>query len=368
VRILLAVNNPSAHLFPLPNGWADLGHAVDVVMDRSDGRFGHAREYVHPGVRLLSLSHDGSLLDAVTSEPTAANLAEILNPADAVVIGGYATRVARGIVRLRRHHDARVILLAERPQPRTPGPRRWLRDTWAHWFISQVDAVWSMSEAGDRAFSRLGGVPEAHVPYPIAVPPLAVGAETTATHKWSTEQEPKMVFLGQLIERKRPLAALEAVRRLRDDGLEVDVDLLGTGPLENEVTTAAAGLPVTLRGHVSIDEVARTLADSHLLIHPAHHDGWGMAVAEAACRGVPVVATAGCDAATELAARTSGVRITDGSPSGMAHAARELIGAFRSDPVERSLELIRAVEEVCGVDRIVERSLDALHARGADGG
>jgi hypothetical protein len=51
----------------------------------------------------------------------------------------------------------------------------------------------------------------------------------------------------------------------------------------------------------------------------------------------------------------------------MAQAARDLIEAFRSDPVTRSLDLVRAVEQVCGADRIVERSLDALASGGADG-
>jgi glycosyltransferase involved in cell wall biosynthesis len=368
VRILLAVNNPSAHLFPLPNGWADRGHSVDVLMDSADGRFGHAREHAHAGLRLLTLSRDGAILDAVTGESTRALLRDLVRSADAVIIGGYATRVARRIVRYRHSSDARFVLLAERPMPRSAGTRRWLRDTWTRWFISQVDAVWSMSEAGDRAFSQLGRFPEARIPYPVSVPARpSVFAETT-TKRWSVEGPWRTVVLGQLVPWKQPLAALEAVRILCDEGLDITTEFLGNGPLEDKVSDAAQGLPVTLRGHVPAETVYAVLSASNLLLHPASYDGWGMAVAEAASRGVPVVATNGCDAATELAARTSGVRITDGTPSGVARAAHELIDAFRSDPVRRTLELIRAVEEVCGVDSVVERSLDALLSRGVDRG
>jgi glycosyltransferase involved in cell wall biosynthesis len=368
MRIILAVDAPSAHLFPLPNGWADRGHTVDVLMDRPDGRFGHASEFVHPGVRLSVLSREGSLLDAVTGGSTSTRLTDVLGSAGAIVIGGYATRVARRIVHSRSIPAARVVLLAERPLPRPAGPRRWTRDAWARWFVSRVDAIWSMSAAGDRAFARLGSVPEAHIPYPMVLPPHAPDFAVTQNRKWDGAAPLRLLVLGQLIERKRPIAAIEAVRILRHRGMNLHAAVAGTGHLEGEVANAAKGLPITLHGRVPASTVGALIARSHVLLHPASHDGWGMAVVEAASRGVPVVATTGCDAATELAAMTSGVRITDGSPPAMARAAQELIEEFRADPVGRSLDLIRAVEEVCGVDRVVERSLDALTAAGADGG
>jgi glycosyltransferase involved in cell wall biosynthesis len=367
MRIILAVDAPSSHLFPLPYGWADRGHTVDVIMDRPDGRFGHASEFVRHGVRLLTISRRASVLDAVTGEPIPTHLTELLASSDAIVIGGYATRVARRIVHSRSTSTARVVLLAERPLPRPPGLRRWTRDTWARWFVSRVDAIWSMSESGDRAFARLGVTPEAHIPYPTVVPSRASDFAITQKSKWDGATQLQILVLGQLIERKRPLAAIDAVRILRDDGLDLRAAVAGTGHLEGQVANVARDLPVTLHGHVSAEAVNVLVGSSHVLVHPASHDGWGMAIVEAASRGVPVVATTGCDAATELAARTSGVRITDGSPTALARAAQELVEEFRADPVGRSLDLIRAVEETCGVDRVVDRSLDALTAAGAHG-
>jgi glycosyltransferase involved in cell wall biosynthesis len=225
-----------------------------------------------------------------------------------------------------------------------------------------------MSEAGDRVFTRFGRAPEARIPYPIAVRPATTGCDEEWHGKWSAEEPHRVMVLGRLIELKRPLAALATVRDLLGSGTRVHADFAGTGRLEADVSTAARDLPVTLHGHVVPSVVDLLLSRSHLLLHPASYDGWGMAVVEAASRGVPVVATAGCDAATELAARTCGVRITDGSPEAMARAARELIEAFQTDPITRSLDLIGAVEEVCGADRIVERSLHALASRGVESG
>jgi glycosyltransferase involved in cell wall biosynthesis len=366
MRILLAVNNPSAHLFPLPNGWADRGHDVDILMDCPTGRFGHAREFIHSGVRQFALGPHSAVLDAVTEERTSASLSDLLEPADAVVVGGYSTRVARRILHTRTPSRARTVLLAERPFPRPQGPRRWLRDAWARSAVGRVDAVWSMSQAGDLAFERLGKTPEARIPYPISVPPVDVTSSPAA--KWQPEVEYRLMILGQLIERKRPLAAVQVVRILLDHGTCVQAEFAGAGTLTEAVRNAAEGLPLTLHGHVPPSIVDAMLARSHLLLHPASHDGWGYAVVEAAIRGVPVVATTGCDAATELAVRTEGVRVTDGSPKAMAKAAQELLDAFRSDSTARTGELVRAVEEVCGVDRIVARSLDALTAGGENCG
>ena len=362
MRIVLAVNNPSAHLYPLPHGWADRGHDVTILMDSPTGRFGHAREFDHAGVQQYHLATDGSILDAATGAPGSVNLEQVIRAADVVVLGGYATRVARRILRARASAATRKVLLAERPFPRPPGPRVWVRDAWARWVVSRVDAVWSMSEAGDLAFERLGRAPEARVPYPIVMSPRPSGITSDGAEKWSREGEVRLLLLGQMIERKRPLVAVEVIRTLHARGVEVRGDVAGSGELQEQVRAAANGLPITMHGHVPPQTVGHMLLDSHVLLHPASHDGWGFAVVEAASRGTPVVSTQGCDAAAELAARTPWVRVTDGSPNSMAEAAVELIEEFRRDPAARIDELTQAVEEVCGVDRIATRSLDALVA------
>lgn len=86
---------------------------------------------------------------------------------------------------------------------------------------------------------------------------------------------------------------------------------------------------------------------------------------EAAGRGVPVVATTGCDAATELANHTRLVRATDGSTDAMAAAIEEVLATFRADPVSCARELVEAVDQVCGADRVVERALGMLDQAGA---
>jgi len=359
VRILLAVDAPSSHLFPLPQGWADRGHTVSVVMDRPDGRFGHARQHLHPGVTLLVLERSGGVIDAVTGARVVPSMRRLLADQDVAIAGGYIARSARSLLNLSAATKPRTVLLAERPDPRTRGFRRWLRDSWIRRSLTQVDDVWSMSAAGDRSFAALGREPSCRVPYPIRVPEHA---DALPPDRWHAGGRRHLLTVGKLIERKRPELALNVLHELRAQGKDVDLAFVGTGPLLASLRSAAAGLPVTFVGDVAEPEVTRRMRDAHVLLHPAVYDGWGMVVPEAAANGLPVVATTGCDAATELAASTAAVRACTDDPVQLAHAAAELLDDFTSAPGDSMVRLLAATREVCGVERVVERSSAALES------
>jgi glycosyltransferase involved in cell wall biosynthesis len=359
VRILLAVDAPSSHLFPLPQGWADRGHSVTIVMDRPDGRFGLARQHLHPGVALLVLERSGGVIDAVTGDRVARSMRQLLTDQDVAIAGGYSARSARAVLRLSAATKPRTVLLAERPDPRTRGFRRRLRDIWIRRSLTQVDDVWSMSAAGDRSFAALGREPSCRVPYPIRVPE---DADALPLDRWHASGRRHLLTVGKLTELKRPQLALKVLHELRARGEDVDLTFVGTGPLLDSLRSAAAGLPVTFAGDVAGQEVARRMRDAHVLLHPSVYDGWGMVVPEAAVNGLPVVATTGCDAATELAASTEAVRACADDPVQLAHAATELLDGFTRAPGGGTVQLLAATREICGVERVVERSSAALES------
>jgi glycosyltransferase involved in cell wall biosynthesis len=360
VRILLAVNAPSSHLFPLPNGWADRGHDVTVVMDRPEGRFGHAREHVHPGVRLLTLGRRSQLIDAVSGVDRGPTLGGVLTDQDAVVVGGYASRAAREVLSIPGRARPQTVMLAERPDPRTRGPRRVARDAWIRRSLRRIDAVWSMSRAGDAAFAKLGRAPTCRIPYPIAVP---ARVDRDLQNKWAIGVRRRLVVLGSLTERKRPSVAVATVRHLVDSGVDVEVVLAGSGPLEQSLRRMADRLPVTFVGHLTASAVEDLLSSAHVLLHPAAFDGWGMAVAEAAAAGVPVVSTHGCDAAAELEATSDGgVRCVRAEPAIYAETVRDILAHFAASPLHRIESLLDGVRRVSGTQQVVERSLRELGA------
>lgn len=101
-------------------------------------------------------------------------------------------------------------------------------------------------------------------------------------------ETPRFLVLGRLVPHKRVDLALrlwEQVRPRTGGRLVV----VGDGP-ELERLRGIAGHDVELTGRVDLARKGRELGAAWLLIHPAHHEGWGMVVMEAAAAGVPTVA------------------------------------------------------------------------------
>jgi glycosyltransferase involved in cell wall biosynthesis len=116
---------------------------------------------------------------------------------------------------------------------------------------------------------------------------IEMGCEPVPT-TGSPDPEPRFLVLGRLVPHKRVELAVrgwERVRPLTGGRLVV----VGEGP-ELERLRALAGPGVEFTGRVTAAEKGRQLGAAWLLIHPAHHEGWGTVVMEAAAAGLPTVA------------------------------------------------------------------------------
>jgi glycosyltransferase involved in cell wall biosynthesis len=94
-------------------------------------------------------------------------------------------------------------------------------------------------------------------------------------------------YVGRLIEWKRPGLALEALRRM-EDRTGVRLLVVGDGPLQEELESAAESLPVTFCGFVP---GARRLMKAFdvLLLTSTPREAFAMVVLEAMASGLPVV-------------------------------------------------------------------------------
>lgn len=102
--------------------------------------------------------------------------------------------------------------------------------------------------------------------------PSVVGVAKTA--------EPTFVCLGRLMPHKRVdlvVRAWEQVRPLTGGRLVI----AGDGP-ERASLEAMAGDDVVFLGKVSEEQKWELLAQAWLFLHPAHHEGWGIVIMEAA--------------------------------------------------------------------------------------
>lgn len=105
---------------------------------------------------------------------------------------------------------------------------------------------------------------------------------------------PVVHFVGRLIANKGPHLLVDALARLRDEGVEVRAEFVGDGPLRRRlqgvVRTRSLSDSVAFVGAVT--DVADRLRRTDVLVRPSLTEGMPLAVLEAMASGVCVVASA----------------------------------------------------------------------------
>lgn len=105
----------------------------------------------------------------------------------------------------------------------------------------------------------------------------------------------KVVFVGSLVEGKRPLLAVKIVESLYRQGREVSLDMYGDGILKNDLKQYIEDYDlkdvVILHGNQEKEVVKEALKQSHFLILASKSEGWPKAIAEALFFGAIPIAT-----------------------------------------------------------------------------
>lgn len=247
-----------------------------------------------------------------------------------LVFTPYAMGLARRVDLLRGHsvrHTGPALLLG-RALARSRVPvvlhhhhlfPRWARLEAA--IARRADAVVTVS-AHSRAELVAAGVPAERVHV------IREGIATAPPTDGRPDAWPggglRLLHLGRLEARKRPELAIDTLAVLRRDGLEASLVLAGEGPRE-ALAARAAGLPVAFAGRVSEDEKWRLYDSADVLLFGSTLEGFGLVVAEAQSRGVPVVAAAGTATAEALEPGGSGL-LAASEPEAFAAAVREVAG------------------------------------------
>jgi phosphatidyl-myo-inositol dimannoside synthase len=106
----------------------------------------------------------------------------------------------------------------------------------------------------------------------------------------------KLLCVGRLIERKGQHHLIDAVKQLTDQGIDVELDLVGTGDSRsaNEAQVARLGLSdrVHFVGYVPREKIAEHYAAAHVFVLPSYNEGMSVALLEAMASGLAVVVTA----------------------------------------------------------------------------
>jgi glycosyltransferase involved in cell wall biosynthesis len=143
----------------------------------------------------------------------------------------------------------------------------------------------------------------------------------------------KLVFVGRLEANKGVQELLSILGMLAQNDPNIQLCLVGSGPLEPWIDTARTrlglGAHLTWHGALSASGVKRELQSADLFIFPSRYESWGMAVMEAMAVGLPVV----CSDLPALREATQGAACL--LPAGDIPAWVTTIRALLKDTAER---------------------------------
>lgn len=105
----------------------------------------------------------------------------------------------------------------------------------------------------------------------------------------------RLICVARLIERKGQQHLIEAVRRLTIEGVDLALELVGTGDAQQAYQDQAAAAGITGRvqfvGYVPREAIAARYAAAHVFVLPSYNEGMSVATLEALAAGLPVVVT-----------------------------------------------------------------------------
>lgn len=186
---------------------------------------------------------------------------------------------------------------------------------------------------------------------------------------------PRLLFVGRLCGDKGPLLLIDAVARLRREGVAVELAMVGDGPMRSEIEAMierhGLGDHVTLLGWRSSDAVRTEIERSRALVLPSFAEGLPVVIMEAMALGRPVVTTyiAGIPELVEPGVETGhGWLVPAGSVEPLVDAMREAVTS-EVDVLEamgrRGAAAVRArhdaAAEAANLDALIRQSIREAH-------
>jgi glycosyltransferase involved in cell wall biosynthesis len=252
---------------------------------------------------------------------------------DLVVVAGYSSLTSQLAMRWLQRSRTPWIFWGESPgMRRLSGARAWLRTAalcpavrWPH----AIAAIGSGAVEAYRQTARKG-IPVVNLPYYTELESFMNCCRQRSSSRV------RILYCGQLIERKGLLPLLEAFTRLARDCPAAELMLVGSGPLEPRLK---AVIPHDLQGRIlfagfqQVAALPQFFADSDVVVLPSLHDGWGVVVNQALGAGLPIVCTTAVGAARDLVTPGwNGAIVPPDDARALADELRRLI----SDPALRS--------------------------------
>jgi glycosyltransferase involved in cell wall biosynthesis len=242
------------------------------------------------------------------------------------------------------------------------GWRRLARHVLASFTVTGAAGALPIGQLNAEFYDRYGSIPHFLAPYSVDNDRFRAASDamrSTRTERLTSlgldPRRPTAIFSGKLTPRKRPIDAVRAIGRCKG---ELNLLMLGDGPLREEVRHFEAKLPVRCLGFVNQADLPGWYASGDILVLPSEKEPWGLVVNEGmACGLVPVVSDAvGCAPdLVEGIGEIVPVGNIDELAGALARASRD--ACARRERIQQRLEHYTIVETARGY----ERAALALH-------
>ena len=188
-------------------------------------------------------------------------------------------------------------------------------------FYNHCDEVWAVSEnSGDTLRSYGYEGPLKVIPNGMDVKQLDPYLSEKAKEYFHIDDDPCLLFVGQMNWKKNILKILEAASYLKKNGMKFNLILAGKGPHENEIKEKIKELGIEedsyVVGHIQDEDLLYGLYQlAELFVFPSLYDNAPMVVREAANAGTPSIVVEGSSSAEIIKDKENGYYCQDDSQS-----------------------------------------------------
>lgn len=170
-------------------------------------------------------------------------------------------------------------------------------------FYRSLDGFFAIGSA-NAAFYRAMGINEKRIfnmPYVVDNARFMAASQIDTAHRLELrgslnvrDNRPIVLYAAKFERRKRPDDLLRAAALLKREGILFRLVLIGSGEMEQELRVLATELElnnVDFVGFVNQSRIPKYFAASDVFVLPSENEPWGLAINEAMCAGLPIVAS-----------------------------------------------------------------------------
>jgi glycosyltransferase involved in cell wall biosynthesis len=258
---------------------------------------------------------------------------------DALVVHGHTPAATLVAVAAAKWAGLPVFARAETHLGLSRGPfKRLVRKPLMRAFYRSLSGVLAIGSA-NADFYRAIGMPEERIfwmPYTVDNARFSESSQLSNEQRSEvratlgvTDDDPIVLYAAKLQARKRPDDLLRAAVRLKDRGVRFHVAMVGSGEMTAELVNLATRLKlenVHFHGFANQSLLPKIYGAADVFVLPSENEPWGLAINEAMCAGLPIVASAEVGCVSDLVqAGVNGQTFAAGDVDSLANALHSIL-------------------------------------------